>query len=38
LEEGFDPVDFAEEAEGGLDGGDVGDGEVACGAGAASQN
>jgi len=28
LEEGFDPVDFAGEAEGGLDGGDVGDGEV----------
>jgi len=28
LEEGFDPVDLAGEAEGGLDGGDVGDGEV----------
>ena len=28
MEEGFDPVDFAGEAEGGLDGGDVGDGEV----------
>ena len=28
MEEGFDPVDLAGEAEGGLDGGDVGDGEV----------
>jgi hypothetical protein len=28
LEEGFDPVDLAGEGEGGLDGGDVGDGEV----------
>jgi len=28
LEEGFDPVELAGESEGGLDGGDVGDGEV----------
>jgi hypothetical protein len=28
LEEGFDPVDLAGEGEGGLNGGDVGDGEV----------
>ena len=28
MEEGFDPVDLAREAEGGLYGGDIGDGEV----------